>query len=89
MKSNYFKVSEGQAGCPPLQPSQARTQRRRIVGASFQLALQERSSRDIVTTKSGNLYATRYQLSVAMALRVFAMDALGGLCVSTLRWCDV
>ena len=23
-----------------------------------------------------------------MALRIFAMDALGGLCVSTLRWCD-
>jgi len=24
-----------------------------------------------------------------MALRIFAMDALGGLCVSILRWFDV
>jgi hypothetical protein len=24
-----------------------------------------------------------------MSLRIFAMDALGGLCDSTLRWCDV
>ncbi len=56
-----------------------------VVGTSFQLALQERSSRDFVTRESGNLHAAHDQLSVVVALRVFAMDALGGLCVSTPR----
>jgi len=60
-----------------------------VVGAGFQPALQTRSSREIATTKSDNPQATRYPLSIATALRVFAMDALGGLCDSTLRWCDV
>ena len=59
-----------------------------VVGAGFQPALQTRSGREIATTKSHNPQATRYPLSIATALRVFAMDALGGLCGATamLRW---
>ena len=44
-----------------------------VVGAGFQPALQARSGREIVTTKSEILHGTHDQLSIAMALRIFAM----------------